>query len=400
MEKNTKISLTVIGACLLIMVALSFLYIPMWKDDIILPGPGVTEVKWLSDYVPELKGTLGDTRVFILDSGVPGGNALILGGTHSDEPGAWIAAMILVERAKVSEGKLIVIPQANNSGFTHNYPMEAHPSALHIPLPDGGIRVFRHGGRTANSAEHWPDPEVFIHYPTRQKLSGEEVRNLNRAYPGRKDGTFVQLIAYGIRTLVAEENIHLQLDLHEAQPEYPFVNAVSAHPHGSDIASFAQLYMQEEGLDIGVEMSPDSFRGLSNREMGDFYPELFAFITESTNIEQGKVRGITDEALAMDGRDAFYVATNSVATLKTVPVPESGLPLKLRAGRNLTSLRMLLQALDDMEGKRVVLENIPTYAELMRNDIGFYLNPLPPEGVPAPGYRALPGIWRLITRGG
>ena len=134
--------------------------------------------------------------------------------------------------------------------------------------------------------------------------------------------------------------------------------------------------------------------------MGDFYPDVFAFITESTNIEQGKVRGITDEALIMEGKDAFYVATNSVATLKTVPVPESGLPLKLRAGRNLTSLRMLLKALDDMEGKRLVLENVPTYDELMANDIGAYLNPLPPEGVPDPGYRALPGIWRFITRGG
>jgi hypothetical protein len=400
MEKHTGTASALTLISLLIMLGLSFLYIPQWKDDIILPGPGVTDVKWLSDYAPELRGTLGDTRVFILDSGVPGGNALVLGGTHSDEPGAWIAAMILVERANVAEGKLIVIPQANNSGFTHNYPMEAHASAIHIPLPDGSQRVFRHGARTANSVEHWPDPEVFIHYPTRQKLSGEEVRNLNRAYPGREDGTFVQLIAYGIRTLVAEENIHLQLDLHEAQPEYPFVNAVSAHPHGSDIASFAQLYMQEEGLDIGVEMSPDSFRGLSNREMGDFYPDLFAFITESTNIEQGKVRGITDEALVLDGQDAFYVATTRIATLKTVAVPASGLPLRLRAGRNLTSLRMLLKSLDDMEGKRLLLEDVPTYDELMQNGVGAYLNPLPPGGVPDPGYRALPGIWRLFTRAG
>jgi hypothetical protein len=399
MQKYTKTAFAVLGACLVAMVALTCLYVPLWKDDVILPGAGVTEIKWLSDYVPALRGTLGDTRVYIMDSGVPGGNILALGGTHSDEPGGWMAAMILVERATVSAGKLIVIPQSNNSGFTHNYPMEAHPNIVHIPLPDGSQRVYRHGARTGNSADHWPDPEVFIHYPTRQKLAGEEVRNLNRAYPGRPDGSFVQLIAYAIRTLVKEEGIHLQLDMHEAQPEYPFVNAVSAHPHGSDIASFAQLYMQEDGLDIGVEMSPDSFRGLSNREMGDFYPELFAFITESTNIEQGKVRGITDEHLILEGQDAFYVAVTDIARLKTVPVDENGWPLRRRVGRNLASLLKLVQALDDLEGLSTVIENVPTYAELMENGIGYYLNPLPAGGVPDPGYRAMPGAWRFLTQG-
>ena len=56
----------------LLSVAMTFAYIPMWKDDLILPGKGVTQVKWLSDYVPGLRGTLGDTRVFILEGREPG----------------------------------------------------------------------------------------------------------------------------------------------------------------------------------------------------------------------------------------------------------------------------------------------------------------------------------------
>ena len=62
-----KSAWAIVGISVAISAALTFDYIRMWKDDTILPGPGVTQVKWLSDYVPELKGTLGDTRVFILD---------------------------------------------------------------------------------------------------------------------------------------------------------------------------------------------------------------------------------------------------------------------------------------------------------------------------------------------
>ena len=134
----------VIAASVLISILMTIVYIPMWKDDILLPGSGVTQVKWLSDYVPELKGTLGDSRVFILEGEKPGANILVIGGHHSDEPSGWMSGIILAEKGKVKTGKLVVIPQANNSGFTHNYPQEAHAQFITIPLPNGQKRVFRH----------------------------------------------------------------------------------------------------------------------------------------------------------------------------------------------------------------------------------------------------------------
>ena len=40
-------------------------------------GPGVTEVKKLSDWAPYIEGTVNDANVYVLDSGVPGGTAVI-----------------------------------------------------------------------------------------------------------------------------------------------------------------------------------------------------------------------------------------------------------------------------------------------------------------------------------
>ena len=213
---------------------------------------------------------------------------------------------MVVEHATVEKGRVIVIPQMNNSGWTNNYPQEAHPQFITIPQKGGAGRVFRFGSREGNSGELWPDPEVFIQYPHKQKYSGEEIRNPNRAYPGRSGGTFEENVTYGIQMLHRAEHVDMQLDMHEGQPEYPFVNAVSSHKRAADVGSGAVLEMQMADLNIGMETSPDSFRGLSNLEMGDMFPNLHAFTSETMNPAQGKIRGITDEYLTVDGIDAFY----------------------------------------------------------------------------------------------
>ena len=386
-----------VGLSLAISAWMAYLFIPMWKDDVILPGQGVTQVKWLSDYAPGLRGTLGDTRVFILEGKEPGANILQLSGHHADEPGGWMSSMIVIEHAKVGKGKLVVIPQANNSSFTHNYPQEAHAQFITIDRPDGKPRVYRHGSRTANSAEHWPDPEVFIQYPSGQKLSGDEVRNLNRAYPGRLDGTFSERVAYGIQMVVRSEEINLQIDMHEAQPEYPFVNAASAHPRAQDIVSLAAIGMQAHDLDLSVEVSPATFRGLSNRELPDVVPGLMAVVMETVNAEQGKIRGITDARLPVEGKDAFYGAAAKFGNL-FVPWDENGWPLKRRVGRHLTAVLELAKAYEETENKPFEVEGIPSYEEVVANDVGHYLSPPPAATVESTGFRALPGVWRLLTQ--
>lgn len=407
-----------VGLSILISAALAFVYVPMWRDDVIVPGPGVTQVKWLSDYVPELKGTLGDTRVFILEGEEPGANILILSGHHADEPGGWMAGMLLVEHAKVNAGKLVIIPQANNSGFTHNYPQEAHARFIRIPLPDGSERIYRHGSRTGNSADHWPDPEVFVQFPSGQKLSGDEVRNLNRAYPGRLSGTFTERIALGIRTVAEKEMIDMQIDMHEAQPEYPFVNAISAHPAAVELMIMALTFSSHD-IDYGQEMAPAEFRGLSNRELGDWFtgvqvnPEqnqglyaqqpparpYYAYVMETANVEQGKIRGITDRLMPVEGLDAFYAAAAKLPNVLRVAFDERGWSLDRRVGRHLTAVLMLAEQLADpmFEGKAFTIEGVPDYDEVIAHTVGSYLHNA--EKVEPMPWRAFPGIWRLASPG-
>lgn len=393
-----KSGLALLGVTLIICVALTINYMQMWKDDFIIPGPGVTQVKWLSDYVPELKGTLGDTRVFIMDSGRPGGTFLIIGGTHGDEPAGWCTALVVVENAVVKEGRVIVVPQYSNTGFTHNYPQEAHAQFIHLTTADGSVRTFRHGSRTGNSAEHWPDPEVFIQYPSKQKYSGEEARNPNRSYPGRLDGTFAERVSYAIQQLIRAEHVEMQIDLHEGQPEYPFINALSGQKRAQDLVTLAQMELQDYDIAIGAEVSPDAFRGLSNLEMGDMFPDLYAMTSETVNPNQGKIRGITDENLPVDGVDAFYDKAAELGYLFAPWKAGEGSPLKLRVARDIQELAALCNAFTEVTGKPISWAHLPTAADVLEHGVGYYLNPVPADGIPDPGYRAFPGFWRLFSQ--
>ncbi len=77
----------------------------MHEEELIRKGAGVTAVKQLSDYFAKLKGTAGDTTVYVLDSGKPGGTVLLLGGTHPNEPSGLLSAVLLIENARPTKGK-------------------------------------------------------------------------------------------------------------------------------------------------------------------------------------------------------------------------------------------------------------------------------------------------------
>ena len=143
----------------------------------------------------------------------------MLGGTHGDEPAGYLAAVVLVERARVHAGRLIVLPRANASGFTHNIGQEAHPQDFTIDT-SAGLRRFRFGARAGNPVHQWPDPQVYFHANSGQALSGSETRNLNRAYPGRAAGSLTERLAFAITTLIEREHADLAVDLHEASPDY------------------------------------------------------------------------------------------------------------------------------------------------------------------------------------
>ena len=63
-------------------------FMATWEEDVIIPGPGVTEVRMLSEYFPGLEGTAGDTEIYVMEGEEEGGSVLILGGTHANEMSA------------------------------------------------------------------------------------------------------------------------------------------------------------------------------------------------------------------------------------------------------------------------------------------------------------------------
>lgn len=349
-------------------------YSAMHVEEAIVKGPGVSEQKMLSDYFPKLKGTNGDTEVYIFHGEEPGGSMLVLGGTHPNEPSGLMSAVLLIENANVKSGTLYVIPRANNSAFTHNDPQEGSPQRFTISTPHGD-RWFRYGSRATNPIDQWPDPDVYIHDASGQQLSGSETRNLNRGYPGRPDGTLTEQICYGITELIKKENIDMTIDLHEASPEYPVINAIVAHERGMGIASQAAINLQLEGIQISLEPSPTNLRGLTHRELGD-YTDTIAILMETANPAQGRLRGKTDEDLVLTGKDKAYVKAAKLGRL-FVPFDENGHPLEERVGRHLTSINELAKAYSSQyEDAPIIIENIPEFSEIKEKGLGEYLNPL------------------------
>jgi hypothetical protein len=360
-----------LAAAGLVAVALAPGFLGMRRRDVLRPGPGVTRTVPLSSWAPALADTPGDTPVYVLDGAKAGATVLVLGGTHADEPAGYLAAVVLLEQARVSTGRLIVIPRANASGFTHNFPQEAHPSSFVIQTHDGPRR-FTLGARVTNPVDQWPDPQVYTLRESGQTLSGSETRNLNRAYPGRVDGTLTERIAFAITTLLRRERVDLAIDLHEASPEYPVVNTIVAHQRATDMAALASMDLQAAGIAIGFEQSPLTLHGLSHREWGDSTGAL-AVLMESANPAQGRLRGRTDAALVMLGRDRFYTQAADEHRL-SVPFPSGGWPLSVRVARHLAGVQELANRLGDIVGRRLTLSGIPPYRDVVTRGLGAYLD--------------------------
>ena len=338
----------------------------------LFPGPGVTSITKLSAYLPNLKKTAGDSDVYILDSGKPGDTVVVLGGTHSDEPSGYLAAVALVENAVATAGRLIVVPQADKSAFTHTIAPEAYPSRFYIKTKKGE-RWFSFGSRLANPVDQWPDPDIMLHYPSGQRLSGDETRNLNRSYPGRPDGVFIQRVAYAITTLIAQEKAGVTIDLHEAPLEYFFINAVAASDKARNIAVMAQLNLSFRDIEIGIEASPQNLRGLSHRELAGATQTL-AFLMETANPIQGRFRGRTTPELVVTGKDVCYETAAKYKRL-FVPYDETGKPISLRVARHLAGIEELLNAFNEMNpDKAVLVDGIPSYENVISEGIGTYLH--------------------------
>jgi hypothetical protein len=347
-------------------------FLDMHRQEPIYPSAGLSSEKALSDYLPALKNTRGDTKVYVYEGQEKGGNLLVVGGTHPNEPAGFITAVLLAENIAVRRGKVIIIPRANNSGFSHSDPQEGNPQRFSIPTPSGP-RLFRLGSRLTNPIDQWPDPTIYIN-PAGQDLSGNEVRNLNRCYPGRAKGYLTEKIAFGIMELIKREGIDLGIDLHESAPEYPVINAIVFHENSAELAALALMELQGEGFEIRLEASPVNLRGLSHREWGD-EAHIMAVLLETPNASHGRLKGKPSSALIVEGKDKFYAKAARLGWL-FVPFGEEGIPLAQRVSRHLAAVEALLKSLSEIKPEKALeVQGIPPWAEVQKKGVGPFLHP-------------------------
>jgi len=329
----------------------------------IRPGYGVTSQAWLSKYFAPLKGTNLDAPVYFLDSGKPGATALVLGGTHGREIAGFTAAMILIESTEVIKGRLIVIPYANRSAVSIQDKLN-RISRFHPIVSRSGKRYLPYGDRLTDPADQGrPDPDKFVHPSGLVLKDGRESRNLNRAYPGKADGTPTQQLAYAIMELIRQEKVDFNLDLHETRtPEYhlddqgkivrddKLAYMLVCHPRGMETGAQALFDLE---LDTGVtgklEKSNPGFQGLSHLEIGNATGGI-SFLYETPNPAMDRWREKPD------------------------PIGDPKYPLAHRVGVSLRILKYLADHFGARTGKELSIKGLPEYPEIMKKGVGAFLN--------------------------
>lgn len=311
------------------------------------PGPGV-KVKALSDYLPALAKTPGDTAVYILEGAEPGGTAFVAGGTHAGEISGEMAAILLVERARISRGRLVVVPYANNSAITYLDSKAPSAAASFTIRTPGGGRTFRIGSRLTKPEDQGePDPP--------QPKTGAETdfspRNLDRQYPGKADGNLTQRIAFAIVSLLKAEGADLAFDLHEAPPGSRLAMMIVANPKNIELAAEASLVLESDDLRMKIEESSADFRGLSHREWGDATAaRAFLFETPNPAMDRTKPGDAVDDPVW---------------------------PLTKRVGIHLDTFRAIVEAYNETAppARRIGILDVPGRAEIIKAGLGAFLRP-------------------------
>jgi len=342
-----------------------------YQEEVVL-GPGVTAVMTLGDYFEPIKGTINDSNIYFIDSGEPGPTVMVIGRSHPEEPATNLTAQILVENAEIETGRLIVAISANRSASTSTRPGEGYPLYYSVDT-EWGSKTFRMGDRWTHPLDSWPDPEVYVHYPSRQMLSYADIRNQNRTWPGRADGSITEQTNYAFINLINQEGVELFIDLHTAELEYSVNNCIVTHERGQDIASMAAMTLTFEQFEypIGVEFSPPALRGLSHREVGD-HTDAISLLFEAPTMILDRIRGATNEELLMGGDDPFVRRAGEYGLLY-VPIPEDGWPMVTRVARHVETFTEVLKQWNfNYPDNQIMVSGLPNYAEIKANGIGYY----------------------------
>lgn len=374
-----KAVLAVLALVLAFLGGREFRELRTYKEKTVV-SQAFTKKVLLSDYFSGIKGTWGDTPVYFFDSGVPGGTLLILGGTHPYEPATTLMAYVVMENIDITKGRVIVIPHADRSASTQGVLGSAYPKFYHVETP-WGVKKYRVGDRGTSPLDQWPDPFTYVHYPSGQNLAYEDVRNLNRSYPGRPDGTLTERMAYAIMELIRKEKVDLYVDTHEASLTYPVVSTYVAHDDALDMAMMASMMLSAGDFPMKCEASPKNLRGLSHREVGDF-SDAFAVLTETPEPFIDRVVGPISEELLMEGKDEFLQKAADRGLIYCDYSSKEGASMDYRVGRHLSSTLELVKQMAAFFPEKEIQVTFPTYKDVMEKGSGYFLHD-PDEADPA-----------------
>ena len=361
-----------LGLALLVTSGASFYRSRHLREPVVL-GPGVTSVRQLGDYFAALKGTINDCHLYFLEGTEPGGTLLVLGGSHPEEPAGRLAPWILVENAVMEKGRLIVALSDNRSGTTVTRLGGAYPPDFSIPT-EWGAQTFRMGDRWSNPLDQWPDPEVYIHYPSGQYLAYVDIRNLNRAWPGRPNGTLTEQTTHAFMELIKREKVDIAVDFHEAELQYPVISTIVTHQKGQELATMVSMTLTDmDGFKIGTEFSPPNLHGLSHREIGD-HSQAVSLLFETPEPFLDATRGVTSREQLLTGKDEFVVKAGQHGLLFE-KIDERGWPIAVRVGRHTSSIAQVMETWTESEPARALAaKGVPRYQEVVKLGVGHYLH--------------------------
>ncbi len=392
----SKIIILVVVLVIGAIAAAQFWQLRHFKEEVVV-SDALTDVKWFSDYVPSLKGTWLDTPVFFFDSGVEGGTVFINGGPHPYEPASTMAAYLMMENIEVTKGNVIICPRSNYSGSTEGMLGDAYPMYFHVES-EWGTSKFRIGDRYTHPLDQWPDPFVYVNYPSGQSQAYQDIRNLNRTYPGREDGTPTERAAYAVLEIIRQENVDLAIDMHEAEILYPVTSTYVApatvldREHFEETGEMVYVEPERNSLDVAMmagmnlsgqflmksEASPSSLHGLSHREWAD-WSDAMTILMETPEIFIDKITGPRTEALMTEGKDEFLQKVTDAGLTYFPYDMEFGTPMWYRTGRHLTGALETLTWASMFYPDIAVEATWPTFLEMQElenqgiDSVGYFL---------------------------
>jgi hypothetical protein len=208
-----------------------------------------------------------------------------------------------------------------------------------------------------------------------------DIRNLNRSFPGRANGTLTERTTFAFMEIIRREQVDVAIDLHEAELQYPVISTIVTHQKGQDMATMVSMTLTDlEGFKIGTEFSPLNLHGLSHREIGD-HSQAVSLLFEAPEPFLDATRGRTNADVLLTGKDEFVMKAGKKGLLFET-IDQNGWPIAKRVGRHTSSIAQTLDTwTEDRPERAIEVRDIPRYVDVVARGVGAYLRN--PASVPA-----------------